>query len=51
MICFQGKRYYLGSYTRFEHAVKARKRAEETLHDSFLREFAEGKEAAAADTD
>ena len=40
-ICFKGKRYYLGSYSRFEDAVKARKRAEEELHDGFLREFAE----------
>ena len=39
-ICFKGKRYYLGSYSRFEDAVKARKRAEEALHDSFLRKFA-----------
>ena len=39
-ICFKGKRYYLRSYGRFEDAVKARKRAEEELHDGFLREFA-----------
>jgi len=39
-ICFKGKRYYLGSYGKFEDAVKARKRAEEELHDKFLREFA-----------
>lgn len=39
MICFKGKRSYLGSYTRFEDAVKARKRAEEELHDKFLYEF------------
>lgn len=38
-ICFKGKRYYLGSYGRFEDAVQARRRAEETLHDKFLREF------------
>lgn len=41
MICFKGKRSYLGSYTRFEDAVKARKRAEEELHDKFLYEFAQ----------
>ena len=40
-ICFKGKRHYLGSYTRFEDAVKARRAAEEALHDRFLREFAE----------
>ena len=39
MICFKGKRYYLGSYHRFEDAVKARKRGEEELHDKFLSEF------------
>lgn len=41
MICFKGKRYYLGGYRRFEDAVKARRTAEENLHDRFLREFAE----------
>ena len=40
VICFKGRRYYLGSYSRFEDAVKARKRAEEELHDGFLREHA-----------
>ena len=44
MICFKGKRHYLGSYARFEDAVKVRKRAEEELHDKFLREFAGGRE-------
>ncbi len=39
-ICFKGRRTYLGSYGRFEDAVRARKRAEEELHDSFVREFA-----------
>lgn len=39
-ICFKGKRYYLGSYGRFEDAVRARKRAEEELYGSFLQEFA-----------
>ena len=38
-ICFKGKRYYLGSYGKFEDAVKARKKAEEALHDNFVREF------------
>ena len=41
MICFKGKRHYLGSFTKFEDAVKARKRAEEELFDPFLREYAE----------
>ena len=39
-ICFKGKRRYLGSYEKFEDAVKARKRAEEEIHDRFLEEFA-----------
>jgi len=38
-ICFKGKRYYLGSYGKFEDAVRARKRAEEELHDRFVYEF------------
>ena len=38
-ICFKGRRYYLGAYHQFEDAVKARKRAEEELHDRFVREF------------
>lgn len=40
-ICFKGKRHYLGSYARFEDAVKARKRAEEEMHNAFVREFME----------
>lgn len=40
-ICFQGKRHYLGSYSNFEEAVEARKRAEAELHDRFLREYAQ----------
>ena len=38
-ICFKKKRYYLGAYRSFEDAVKARKQAEENLHDRFLQEF------------
>ena len=38
-ICFKGKRQYLGSFSKFEDAVKARKQAEERLHDQFLAEF------------
>ena len=38
-ICFKGKRRYLGSYHRFEDAVRARKRAEEELFQTFLKEF------------
>ena len=38
-ICFKGRRRYLGTYQKFEDAVKARKRAEEELYEPFLREF------------
>lgn len=41
-ICFKGKRYYLGSYGQFEDAVRARKQAEEEMHDRFLEEVASG---------
>lgn len=39
VICFQGKRRYLGAYARFEDAVKARKRAEEELFEPFLAKY------------
>lgn len=39
-ICFKGKRHYLGTYSNFEDAVKARKLGEEKFHDRFLREYA-----------
>ena len=38
-ICFKGKRYYLGSFARFEDAVRARKQAESRLHDQFVSDF------------
>lgn len=41
MICFKGKRHYLGSYKKFEDAVTARKRAEEELFDRFLDIYSE----------
>ena len=41
-ICFKGKRRYLGSYTDFEDAVKARKRAEEDIHDRFVEQYDAG---------
>lgn len=41
-ICFKGKRRYLGSYEKFEDAVKARKRGEEEYHNKFLEEFEAG---------
>ena len=47
-ICFKGKRYYLGSYGKFEDAVKARKRAEEEMFEPFLREFAAEQARSAA---
>lgn len=53
-ICFKGKRYYLGGYKCFEEAVQARKRAEEELHDRFVRQFSDlaaAKEPALAPSD
>ncbi len=38
-ICFKGKRHYLGSYSCFEDAVKARRQAEKEMHDRFVSEF------------
>ena len=37
-ICFKGRRYLLGRYTRFEDAVESRKKAEQEMHDAFVRE-------------
>ena len=47
-ICFKGIRYYLGSFSNFEDAVKARKQAEEELHNKFLSEFAARQASLAA---
>ena len=40
VIFFKGERHYLGTYGKFEDAVKARKRGEEEYFETFLREFA-----------
>ncbi len=48
VICFKGKRRYLGSYAKREDAVKARKRAEEELFQPFLEEFSAGTAPKAA---
>lgn len=45
-ICFKGKRRCLGSYARFEDAVKARKQAEEAYFKTFLEECARASRAA-----
>ena len=47
-ICFKGKRRCLGSYARFEDAVKARKQAEEAYFKTFLEECARAPRAAGA---
>lgn len=47
-ICFKGKRRYLGSYRRFEDAVKARRRAEEELFQPLLEKFSAGTAPTAA---
>lgn len=46
-ITFQGKTYYLGSYSHKEEAVKARERGEE-LHDDFLAWYYENYPRAGA---
>lgn len=46
-ITFQGKTYYLGSYSHKEEAVKARERGEE-LHDDFLAWYYENYPSASA---
>ena len=38
-ISFKGKTYYLGSFSKFEDAVRARKRAEERMFGEFLEEY------------
>ena len=38
-ICFKGKRHYLGTYAKWEDAVKARKEAEDRLIAPFLAQF------------
>lgn len=47
VIFFKGKRHYLGSFGKFEDAVKARKRAEEELFEPFLAEFSQAAQEAA----
>lgn len=47
-ICFKGKRHYLGSFTEFGEAVAARKRGEEALHNTFLREYGDAWSGANA---
>lgn len=50
-ICFKGKRHYLGSYAKFDDAVKARKQAEAELIEPFLEEFSGLSGAERAGTD
>ena len=47
-ICFKGRRRNLGRYRDFEEAVKVRRRAEEELFESFLRERASAPTLASA---
>ena len=42
-IGFQGKVYYLGTFDRYEDAVKAREEAEQKLYDSFLERYRKGQ--------
>ncbi len=42
-IGFQGKVYYLGTYSDYDDAVAARKKAEETLYTPFLEQYKKGQ--------
>ena len=46
-ITFKNKAYYLGSYTRFEDAVKARQKGEE-MHEDFLQWYYSNHHSKAA---
>lgn len=46
---FQGKSYYLGSFTTLEDAVKARKRAEEEIFEKFIEMISSADQTATAD--
>lgn len=48
IICFQGKRYNLGTYKTLEEAAAARKKAEECLFGEFLEFYDQWKEKADA---
>lgn len=48
-IGFKGKRFYLGTFEKYEDAVSARLEAEETVHDGFLETYYRWKEKADAD--
>lgn len=48
-IVFQGKAYYLGTYTEFEDAAKSRKNAEELLFDGAVAHYEKWKWKAEAD--
>ena len=48
-IGFQGKRYYLGTYEKLQDAVEVRRSAEQTLHESFVRDFHRWEEIAEND--
>lgn len=48
-IGFKGRRFYLGSYTDYQEAVRARLEAEELIHGGFLRAWHEWKERADKD--
>lgn len=48
-IGLQGKRYYVGLYSNFDYAVKARLHIEEALHDGFIEAYQTWQDYAAAD--
>ena len=49
MIGFKGERFYLGTYDCMEKAVEARLKAEEEIHEAFVKRYHEWKERADAD--
>lgn len=48
-IGLQNKRYYIGLFSKFEDAVKARLRIEEVLHDGFVEAYQTWQDRAEAD--
>ena len=42
-ICFKGQRKILGQFEQYEEAVQARREAEHSLHDAFLRTRSSGR--------
>ncbi|MCD8365873.1 MAG: hypothetical protein LUC83_08720 [Clostridiales bacterium] len=48
-IGFKGKRFYIGTFEKLEDAVEARKRAEEKIHEGFIKAYYKWKEQGGGD--